>query len=126
ASRVRTPPCSISLQTLPVSPSSLTFLDDLEDYIRLKKNELKIHGLTWNEATSEYMMVVENFDSKREYFKQTVYQSRRRVKANEEHEEYNEFYVGHRQVNICKERSKFSVELKTFPGSKNSLNFLRE
>ncbi|RIB22931.1 kinase-like domain-containing protein [Gigaspora rosea] len=58
----RIPSYLVALKTFPGSNmNSVDFLKELDNYLQLKKDEFKIHGITQNTITNEYMMVLETY-----------------------------------------------------------------
>ncbi|RIB28808.1 kinase-like domain-containing protein [Gigaspora rosea] len=63
----RTASCLVELKTLS-SQNLLDMLSEFEDCVQLKNSEHKVFGLTHDTATNEYMLVFDEFGSKRMNF----------------------------------------------------------
>ncbi|RIB24769.1 hypothetical protein C2G38_615737 [Gigaspora rosea] len=61
----RIPSYSVTLKIFTVSQmSSDDFLKEFKNYVQLKRNEIKMYGITQNNITNEFMIIFETYDNK--------------------------------------------------------------
>ncbi|RIB25339.1 kinase-like domain-containing protein [Gigaspora rosea] len=63
----RTQSCGVNLKTLPSSQNLLNVLEEFKDYMQLENKKHKVYGITQNSITCEYMIVFDEFYSKRHH-----------------------------------------------------------